>query len=64
MRRLLAPEGRHVGSKTLSTKNKAPAGRHPAAVLASVAPLGVYSYCSVGYYRYVAPLGLEAYGFA
>ncbi len=29
MRRLLAPAGRHVGSKTLSTKNKAPEGSYP-----------------------------------
>ncbi len=74
MRRLRAPAGRHVGSKTLSPQNKAPegsypVGRHSAAVLANVAlpgtpPLGLYSCFSVGYYQYAAPLGLKEYGFA
>ena len=64
MRRLLAPEGWHIGSKALLIKSKFPEGRHSAAVLVSAAPLEIYFYSSGSYYRHAAPLGLSEYGFA
>ena len=64
MRRLLAPEEWHIGSKALLIKSKSPEGRHSATVLVSAAPLGVYFYSSGSYYRHAAPLRLNEYGFA
>ena len=59
-----APAERHIGSRRLSDRSEAPAGRHSVVVLAGVAPLGLGGSSSGGYYRCAAPLGRDAVTFA